>query len=175
MIDLYPVMRRFGGPRHALAVLGATSVGKSTLMRRFLTSAGAAATPTVSRFPGTTQAAMGWRLERDGLTVYDTPGFLPGDRLIDALCPACAARLVAERALVSKLYGLEPGQALVFGGFAAYMLLGQEPRTLLAYAGDQVALHRTSAGKAEELLQARPDWLLPWACARCRPDRKSVV
>lgn len=168
---LFPLMRRFAGPRRALAVVGATSVGKSTLMRRLLAGAGAAPTPTVSRFPGTTQAAMSWRLERDGLTIYDTPGFLPGDRLTDLLCPDCAAKLVTEHALTSKLFGLEPGQALVFGGFAAFVLQGTEPRTFLAYAADQVVLHRTGAVKAEELLSARPDWLLPWACARCRPAR----
>ena len=149
---LFPVMRKLGGPRRALAVIGATSVGKSTLLRRLLAGAGAVPSPTVSRFPGTTQAAMSWRLERDGLTIYDTPGFLPGDRLTDLLCPDCAAQLVTEHALTSKLFGLEPGQALVFGGFAAFVLQGTEPRTFLAYAGDHVVLHRTGAEKAEELL-----------------------
>jgi ribosome biogenesis GTPase A len=138
------------------------------LLRRLFAQAGETAAPTVSRFPGTTQAAMRWHLERADLTIYDTPGFLPGDRLTDKLCPACAANLVPDKALSSKLYGIQPGQALIFGGWAAFALLEEEPRTFLAYAGDKVSFHRTRLEKAEELLHTRPDWLLPWACAACR-------
>lgn len=167
LAELRVAMQRYAGHRQVLAIVGATSVGKSTLMRRLLPRE--AETPTISRFPGTTTAATRWHLERTDLTVYDTPGFLPGDRLGDLLCPSCAARLVPERTLASKLFGIDPGQSVVFGGFAAFTLTEGEPRTFLAYASDQVVLHRTTVTKAEELLASRPEWLLPWACTTCRP------
>ena len=37
-----------------LALLGATNVGKSSLIKRLLTNEGSAVNPTVSKFPGTT-------------------------------------------------------------------------------------------------------------------------
>lgn len=164
-------LRTHAGDRRVVAVLGATSVGKSTLMRRILADTGAASMPTVSRYHGTTQAATRWYVEDLDLTLYDTPGFVPGDRMGDHLCPACAAQLVQERALTGKLFGVSPGQALVMGGFAAFALRAEEPRTFLCYAGGGVVFHRTGEVKAEELLAEKPAWLLPWACADCRQDR----
>jgi ribosome biogenesis GTPase A len=102
------------------------------------------------------------------MIVSDTPGFQPGDRLIDALCPACAAQLVPEKKLTSKLLNVEQGRSLVFGGFASFTLVEETPRVFLAYAAERVALHLTEERKAGELLQTKPAWLLPWACAACR-------
>lgn len=163
------VLGRHCGPDRTAAFVGATSVGKSTLLRQFLARAGTAALPTASCFPGTTQAATRWRL--GDLTIYDTPGFVPGDRMLDRLCPDCAARLVPERGLAGRLYRLTPGQAVVFGGLSAFILRGAEPRVLLCYAAEPVPLHRTGAEKAYALLSERPGWLMPRDCARCRPDR----
>ncbi len=168
LAELVAAMRRYRGHHHVAAIIGATSVGKSTLLGRLLAEAGAKEKPTVSRLPGTTQAASRWYLEDIDLTLYDTPGFIPGDRLTDRLCPACAANLVPERAMGSKLFGMEPGQALVMAGYAAFILEGDAPRTFLAYGGERLHLHRTKADKAGELLRAKPDWLLPWACPACR-------
>lgn len=164
MAALLDEMRR-GNSRRAV-VIGATSVGKSTVIRRLLADGEAA--PTVSRLPGTTQAVTAWRLRRKGLVILDTPGLVPGDRLIDILCPACAAKLLPRQAMSSKLFSLRPGQAVVFGGFAAFILDGGEPRTFLCYAGDEIRLHRTTEAKALAHLEEKPAWLLPWACAACR-------
>lgn len=158
--------RRIAGYRGGLALVGATSVGKSTLLRRLLPEGGPG--PTVARFPGTTQAATRWDLPEAGLFLYDTPGLLPGDRLIDLLCPACAGRIIPARRLGSKLFRLEPGGAVLIGGFASFVLEGGEPRLVLAYAGEEVLLHRTSAAKAEALLAEGPEWLAPGRCESCR-------
>lgn len=161
-------LRACGGRERALAVVGATSTGKSTLLGRL--SGGESMTrPTVSRFPGTTQDVIRMPLEDGGLVLYDTPGYVPGDRVIDLLCQVCAARLVPERKLQARLYNLSPGQGLVLGGFAAFILAGPEPRAIQIYTGDEVVQHRTGGAKAAELCETRPEWLLPWACASCRP------
>lgn len=165
---LWEEMGRHAGEERNAAFVGATSAGKSTLLGDLLARSGAAVLPTAARFPGTTQAATCWRL--GDLTIFDTPGFVPGDRMLDLLCPDCAARLVPARALTARLYRLAPGRAVVFGGLAAFILHGEEPRDLLCYTADTVPLHRTGAEKAAELLAVRPDWLLPRTCASCRPQ-----
>ena len=162
-------MRKCSGPRRILALVGATSVGKSTLLNELLDDSRSKERTTVSRFPGTTQAANKWYLKGFNLTLFDTPGFSPGDRLLDRLCPACAALLVPERSLTSKMFQLRPEQAVLFGGYAAFNLLGAEPRTVFCYTSDRVPVHRTSTSRVEELLAARPAWLMPRACSVCGP------
>ncbi|NLG83070.1 MAG: hypothetical protein GX493_00360, partial [Firmicutes bacterium] len=145
-------------------VVGATSVGKSTLLRRLLP---AGQGPTVARFPGTTQAPLGWELAEHGLILYDTPGLSPGDRLTDLLCPACAALLVPARRLAGKLFPLAPGGAVLFGGFASFVLEEGPECVVLLYAGEEVRLHRTKTAKAERLLAEGPPWLTPRRCGTC--------
>ncbi|MGQ9778261.1 MAG: GTPase [Bacillota bacterium] len=162
---LLETARQVAGRRRSLAVVGATSVGKSTLLRRLLP---AGTGPTVARFPGTTQAPTRWELAAHGLILYDTPGLLPGDRLSDLLCPSCAARLVPARRLAGKLFRLAPGGAVLFGGFASFVLEEGPECVVLLYAGEEVLLHRTKAAKAERLLAEGPAWLAPPRCGACR-------
>ncbi len=157
-----------------VALVGATNVGKSTLVRALLGREEAKEGPTVARFPGTTLGLVLRRLE-DGLELVDTPGLVPGDRLTDRLCPACAAHFVPARELASRLYRLVPGQALGWGGIASVTLLeanggaGDGPgRDVLLFSGEDVQVAR-----ARPRPEAGPDlWpvprLQPGSCANCR-------
>ncbi|MGI5854168.1 MAG: GTPase [Bacillota bacterium] len=188
----------------SIALVGATNVGKSSLLRALVgtaqakgqsasTSARASApasirtsssvsttapasapVPLVSHFPGTTQYTV-TVTGKDGVKWIDTPGIAPGDRLSDLVCPDCGAQLAfAGKKLKARLYHLDPGQAVVFAGLAAFTNKASETRTLLCYAGETVVMHRTSAEKAADYLQNPPDWLaIP--CAACHAKLAAPV
>ncbi|NLZ45000.1 MAG: hypothetical protein GX894_09095, partial [Clostridia bacterium] len=117
-------------------------------------------------YPGTTQAVTTWVLEKYGVELFDTPGLVPGTRMTDHLCPACAGQLLPRRRLNVKLWELPPGGAVLFGNLAACRNLSSSPRTMVFFAGDRLTLHRTSGGKAEALIAQAPDWLRA-ACPEC--------
>ncbi|MCL4515304.1 MAG: 50S ribosome-binding GTPase [Firmicutes bacterium] len=172
-----------------VAIMGATNVGKSTLVRRLLKEYGVveSGAPTVSRFRGTTLGMLEREIGEVRLVVVDTPGIVPRGRLGDQLCPDCAARLVPTRGLNSKLFELQAGQALMFGGLASVVvekvggsneggketsMLGPEASVLLAFVSDEVTLHRTTAERWEAVRDEHGgDWLQP-PCVSCR-DRLS--
>lgn len=163
--------RFFSAPAGRKAIVaGATNTGKSSLLRRLLTVRARVtpaekgkkerpAAPTVSAYPGTTQGVTGWFWKKAGIELFDTPGLVPGTRMPDHLCPACAGKLLPNRELTVKLWELPPGGTVLFGNLAACKNLSSSPRTVAFYAGDRLTLHRTSGSKAEALLAQAPDWL----------------
>lgn len=162
-----------------IALVGATNVGKSSLLRVLAGTVpgkgqSASAVPLVSHFPGTTQYTV-TVAGKGGIKWVDTPGIAPGDRLSDLVCPDCGAQLAfAGKKLQARLYHLEPGQTVVFAGLAAFTNQAAELRTLLCYAGREVALHRTSSERAATYLKNTPDWLaLP--CTACRTKLAAPV
>jgi len=160
-------------PGGRVVVAGASNTGKSSLLRLLLGTGGTgkqrgktAVAPTVSAYPGTTQGVTGWKWEKYGIELFDTPGLVPGTRMADHLCPACAGKLLPGRRLNVKLWELPPGGAVLFGDLVACRNLSSSPRTMVFFAGDRVTLHRTSASKAETLLAEAPDWLRV-TCPEC--------
>ncbi|HHT48674.1 MAG TPA: GTPase RsgA [Firmicutes bacterium] len=144
-----------------VTVLGAANVGKTSLLTALLTAEDGkkAALPTVSRFPGTTLGYTSWILRAYGLTLYDTPGFLPGARMGDLLSPETAARLLPVKKLQVKLWNLPPDGAVLGGGLVGFWNRSPADRTLVFFTGEQITLHRSRGQKAEALHEEGPDWL----------------
>jgi ribosome biogenesis GTPase A len=105
-----------------VACLGATNVGKSSLIKQLLHSknakgrGSAPVSPTVSKFPGTTLGLSNWSILEGRNTLIDTPGLAPGDRFIDRLCLQCAGNLTASTEIGQKLWGIKPHKGLIVGG-----------------------------------------------------------
>lgn len=163
--------------RTKIAFLGATNVGKSSLIKQMLQAEGSPHTPTVSKFPGTTLALSNWDIFKGRNTLIDTPGLVPEDRLIDKLCPKCAGRLVSTTTeIAQKLWGLKPGKALLCGGLAGLINLGpvsgnpdsvNDENVFIGFTAPGLVIHRTDAERVGELLSAGPDWLGE-ICGGCR-------
>jgi len=144
-----------------VTVLGAANVGKTSLLTALLAAEDKkkAALPTVSRFPGTTQGLSAWTLRPYGLTLFDTPGFLPGRRMGDLLSPETAGRLLPNKKLQVKIWTLPPNGAVLGGGLVGVWNLSSADRTMVFFTSEQVRMHRSRGDKAEELHKAGPDWL----------------
>lgn len=141
-----------------IAIIGATNVGKSSLVKRIIAMDGSKVNPTISKFPGTTLGLSNWGVLQGRNTLIDTPGLNPGDRLSDLLCPQCGSELTAVR-LESKLWGVKPGKGLIIGGLLGLENQSQVEAVILAFAGFGQSLHRTDRSRLRELLTAQPEWL----------------
>lgn len=137
-----------------LALVGATNVGKSALLERLLPSD--APKPTISNLAGTT-LGLNIRPWKEG-KILDTPGLTPAGRMDSYLCASCQTKLIPASPINSKLYELEPGQALMFGSLGCVINSG-EATVLQAYVPGSINLHRTTAEKAQILLAEKPKWL----------------
>ena len=148
-----------------VTVLGAANVGKTSLLTALLAAEDQkkAALPTVSRFPGTTQGITTWTLRARRLTIYDTPGLLPGQRMGDLFSPETASRLLPAKKFQVKLWSLPPGGAVLGGGLVGIWNLSPAERTMVFFTGEQVTMHRSRGDKAEKLHQEGPDWLRLYA------------
>jgi len=157
--------------RGTVAVLGVTNVGKSALLARWSRALGKEGpAPTVSAVPGTTLALLHLCLEPDGFTLLDTPGIPPEGRISDWLCPDCARRVVPDKRLNGRLWQVAAGQALLMGGFAAFIAPSAVPEgtVLIAYGAQGLPFHRTRAERAATLLRAPTGPVAAVPCSRCR-------
>ena len=154
------------GPRSRIALVGAVNVGKSALIRALLPKGSSG--PTTSTLPATTQHVVSHSLGRDGLTILDTPGVIPGHRIPDLLCPQCAAALVPRKRLRSKLVHMGGGKGVLFGGLAAVRCDDESlPEIVtLAFTSENVPLHYTRAARVIELLQGEGKHWLHTDCPR---------
>lgn len=153
-----------------IALLGATNVGKSSLIKRILTAEGSPNTPTVSKFPGTTLGLSNWSILKGKATLIDTPGLAPGDRMGDLLCPKCSSHLAATR-IQQKLWGIKPGKALILGGLASIHNISSAEATLIAFTPDDIYIHRTDSEKVKGILEEQPEWLNKF-CKGCQQKLK---
>ncbi|HOJ78067.1 MAG TPA: 50S ribosome-binding GTPase [Bacillota bacterium] len=141
-----------------VALFGVTNVGKSSLVKRILQTENVVNSPTVSKFPGTTLGLSNWSILDGRITLIDTPGLVPGDRMGDLLCPKCGSLLAANR-IEQKLWGIKPGKGIIIGGLGGVINRGDAEITLIAFTAADVGTHRTDAVRVTELLEAQPDWL----------------
>lgn len=158
-----------------VALVGMANVGKTSLLVNLLGQRNQGRRgepgPVISHYPGTTQGLLRWALKEERIEVLDTPGLIPGTRVGDLLCPTCAARLLPDQRLQIKLWRLSPGEAVLFGDLAGIWNRSSNERMLVFFSSDRIKLHRTNGRKAEELLQASPDWLR----ATCANDPKNSI
>ena len=146
-------------PYERWVVVGATSVGKSTLISTMLhqQERTAGGVPTIAKFPGTTVEKLQWKISNK-VTLMDTPGIVPENRLSDRVCVDCARKLVPARAINVKVYELAEHQGLVIPGLAAVKVEGSA-MVILGFTASEVSWQRANHNKFEYWLGKR--------CADC--------
>lgn len=166
---LYEAVKKAAGRKGRVGLVGATNVGKSTLLSRWLKGSGEEG-PTISRFPGTTLGVIEREVGRSELEIVDTPGLVTKGRLTDILCHSCAARLVPEKPISSKLVKLSAGHTVVIGGLAAItpLDLGEEERIALVFAGGEAPIHRIKELRLDRWLKGEAVPGQSLLCGSCR-------
>lgn len=141
-------------------VVGATNVGKSTLVNRLIADySDLHRELTVSRYPGTTLDAVHIPLE-DGRSIIDTPGIVYKSRLSEVIPRESLHAVLPEKPLKPMTYQLNAKQTLFFGGLARFDFVEGDHQSFTAYVSQGLPIHRTKLEKADELYETHKGEML---------------
>lgn len=141
-------------------VVGATNVGKSTLINRLIADySDLERELTVSRYPGTTLDAIRIPLD-DGCHIVDTPGIVYEYRLTEIVPRSDLAALLPDKPLKPLTYQLDDKQTLFFGALARFDFVEGERQSFTAYLSSGIPVHRTKLERADELYATHKGELL---------------
>jgi hypothetical protein len=132
-------------------VVGATNVGKSTLINRLISDfSDLEAELTTSQYPGTTLDIVKIPLD-DGHFVIDTPGIVYKHRLTELVAKRDLARIMPDRTIKPLVFQLNEQQTLFFGGLARFDFVRGEHQSFTCYIASGLNVHRTKLERADEL------------------------
>jgi ribosome biogenesis GTPase YqeH len=132
-------------------VIGSTNVGKSTLINRLIRDfSDIGMELTTSRFPGTTLDLVYIPLD-DGKSIIDTPGLIQKHRVTDQIGSHHLKEIMPESLLRPKVFQLNEGQTLFFGGLARFDFIKGERQSFVCYFSNALNIHRTKLSNADEL------------------------
>jgi 30S ribosome assembly GTPase len=132
-------------------VVGATNVGKSTLINRLIRDySDLDRELTVSRYPGTTLDEVRIPLD-DGKAIIDTPGIVYSSRLTEVVPRSVLQTIMPEKPLKPLVYQLNEGQTLFFGSLARFDFTRGQSQSFTCYISPALKVHRTKLERADEL------------------------
>ncbi|XID95428.1 ribosome biogenesis GTPase YqeH [Paenibacillaceae bacterium WGS1546] len=132
-------------------VVGATNVGKSTLINRLISDySDLKKELTVSRYPGTTLDAVHIPLD-DGRSIVDTPGIVYDWRMTEIVPRGALAALLPDKPLKPLTYQLNEKQTLFIGALARFDFVEGERQSFTFYLSNGLNVHRTKLERADEL------------------------
>ncbi|MDP5273029.1 ribosome biogenesis GTPase YqeH [Chengkuizengella axinellae] len=134
-------------------VVGATNVGKSTLINRLINDfSDLDEELTTSRYPGTTLDLVKIPLE-DGKYIVDTPGIVYTSRMTEIISKRDLQKITPEQSLKPRVYQLNERQTLFFGALARFDFVQGERQSFTCFISNSVYVHRTKLEKADELYE----------------------
>ncbi|MEW9667315.1 ribosome biogenesis GTPase YqeH [Ammoniphilus sp. 3BR4] len=141
--------------RQDVFIVGATNVGKSSLINRLLKQYGAGegdSELTTSRFPGTTLDMIEIPID-DHTSMFDTPGIINRDQIVHMVDPEDLKLISPDKVINPKVFQLNDKQTLFIGGMARIDFVRGEKQSFVVYASNRISIHRTKLEKADELYQ----------------------
>jgi len=132
-------------------VVGATNVGKSTLINRLIRDySDLEAELTTSPYPGTTLDLVRIPLD-DGKAIIDTPGIVYRHRLTELVDKTELPAILPSASLKPMIYQLNEAQTLFFGALARLDFVRGERQSFTCYVSEALKLHRTKLERADDL------------------------
>lgn len=141
-------------------VVGATNVGKSTLINRLIRDySDMERELTTSRYPGTTLDAVHIPLE-DGKAIIDTPGIVYTSRMTEVVPRSFLGTLLPDKPIKPLVYQLNEQQTLFIGSLVRFDFVAGERQSFTLYISNALNVHRTKLERAEELYESHKGELL---------------
>ncbi|WJH32986.1 ribosome biogenesis GTPase YqeH [Paenibacillus sp. CC-CFT747] len=141
-------------------VVGATNVGKSTLINRLIRDySDLEAELTVSQYPGTTLNLVHIPID-DGSDIIDTPGIVYKHRLTELVERRDLNALLPGKPVNPMIYQLNERQTLYFGSLARFDFVKGPRQSFTCYVSNSINIHRTKLEKADELYEEHKGKLL---------------
>lgn len=133
-------------------IVGATNVGKSSFINRLLQQYGDGEGDeiTTSYYPGTTLDAIRIPLD-DNREIVDTPGIVNEDRLSERVSPDELRLIVPKTVIHPKVYQLNDGQTLFFGGLGRLDFKRGPRQPFVCYMAKDLYIHRTKTERADSV------------------------
>jgi 30S ribosome assembly GTPase len=133
-------------------IVGMTNVGKSTFINQILKQFGAKSDEllTTSRFPGTTLDLIRIPLD-DNQSLYDTPGIINRSQMTHYVGEKDLKIITPQKTIKPKVYQLNEGQTLFFGGAARLDFVRGEQQSFVCYMSNLMNIHRTKLENADDL------------------------
>ncbi|EFM12705.1 ribosome biogenesis GTPase YqeH [Paenibacillus curdlanolyticus YK9] len=137
--------------RRDVYVVGATNVGKSTLINRIIQDySDLDAELTTSRYPGTTLDAVHIPLD-DGKSIIDTPGIVYSHRMTELVPRSVLQAILPDKPIKPLVYQLNEGQTMFVGALARFDFVSGDRQSFTLYISNGLEVHRTKLERAEEL------------------------
>lgn len=132
-------------------IVGTTNVGKSTLINKLIEeSVGEKNVVTTSRFPGTTLDMIDIPLDETSF-MFDTPGIIQAHQMTHYVSDKELKVIVPKNEIKQRVFQLNEGQTLFFGGLARIDYVSGGKRPLVCYFSNELNIHRTKTEKANDL------------------------
>lgn len=134
-------------------VVGCTNVGKSTFINRIIKEVtGEGDVITTSHFPGTTLDIIKIPLD-DGKSLIDSPGIINHHQMAHFVDKRDLKVITPKKEIKPKVFQLNEGQTLFFGGLARFDYVSGGRRSFVCYVSNEVNIHRTKTENASELYE----------------------
>jgi hypothetical protein len=141
-------------------VVGATNVGKSTLINRLIRDYSDLDNElTVSQYPGTTLDMVKIPLD-DGTHIIDTPGIVYEHRLTEMVSKQDLQKLMPAKEINPLVFQLNEQQAIFFGALARFDFVKGERQSFTFFVSNALEAHRTKLERADELYEKHKGELL---------------
>lgn len=140
---------------HNIYIVGATNVGKSTLINQLIRYfGGEAEIITTSNMPGTTLNLIEIPLTEE-TSLIDTPGIVRNNQVTYYLNRDDIDKVLPRKRIKPRNFQLNEGQAILFAGLAGVdYISGRGNKTAFTfYVSNDLYLHRTKIEKAATLMQ----------------------
>ncbi|NIK68301.1 ribosome biogenesis GTPase YqeH [Paenibacillus sp. BK033] len=132
-------------------VVGATNVGKSTLINRLIHDySDMERELTTSRYPGTTLDAVHIPLD-DGKSIIDTPGIVYPTRMTEIVPRGFLQALLPDKPIKPLVYQLNDKQSLFINSLVRFDFVEGERQSFTFYISNALSVHRTKLERAEQL------------------------
>ncbi|CAG7634931.1 ribosome biogenesis GTPase YqeH [Paenibacillus allorhizosphaerae] len=132
-------------------VVGATNVGKSTLINRLIHDySDLDAELTTSQYPGTTLDLVRIPMD-DGSSIIDTPGIVYKHRLTELVNKKDLMKLMPGGPVKPMVFQLNERQTIFFGSLARFDFIQGERQSFTFYVSNAITAHRTKLERADEL------------------------
>lgn len=141
-------------------VVGATNVGKSTLINRLIRDySDLDAELTTSQYPGTTLDLVKIPME-DGTFIIDTPGIVYPHRLTELVSKQDLQKLMPDRPVKPLVFQLNERQSIFFGSLARFDFVQGARQSFTFFVTNAIKAHRTKMERADELYEEHKGELL---------------
>ncbi|NIK75220.1 hypothetical protein FHS15_000318 [Paenibacillus castaneae] len=132
-------------------VVGATNVGKSTLINRLIRDySDMERELTTSRYPGTTLDAVHIPLD-DDKAIIDTPGIVYSSRMTEVVPRSFLGSLLPDKPIKPLVYQLNSSQTLFIGSLVRFDFVEGDRQSFTFYISNALNIHRTKLERADEL------------------------